>query len=426
MKVMKKPSKFPKILLIPVTAVAVLIVTLNVRNAMHVAESRQSEAARRPVPTQEPQEYTPVTATILSTGDFLPHGHLLASCQTADGYDFNPCFDLVREKIQSVDYAVCDFEFTLTDGSQGYQTYPLFWSPYETVDAVKNAGFDGIVLANNHQADQGDEGIQENVRVLNEKGLATLGERADADTPNYTIVNLNGIHIGLLAYTYGQIYDDGHAALNGMPLSVEASKNINVFDYNRLDAFYEQIAQDIQNMRQDGAEAVQVYMHWGNEYQITESGVQEEIAQKLCDLGVDALIGGHPHVIEPAAVLTNAEGHRMFCIYSVGNMLSCQHAYRMPEYTEGHTEDGVFVLTTYQREADRSVHLAKVDYIPTWVNLYEEDGVQKHVIVPLKDLSDPEALGLNLRENGSALAEESKQRTDELVAAGFDAFNSGE
>ena len=83
---------------------------------------------------------------------------------------------------------------------------------------------------------------------------------------------------------------------------------INSFDYDDLDTFYQEAEQNIKDMKADGAQFIVANMHWGLEYHLTESDDQREIAQKLCDLGVDALIGGHPHCLQPIDVFENDSG----------------------------------------------------------------------------------------------------------------------
>ena len=76
---------------------------------------------------------------------------------------------------------------------------------------------------------------------------------------------------------------------------------------------------------------------------MTEASWQREIAQKLCDMGVDAIIGGHPHVIEPVDVFTSEDGlDKTFCAFSLGNQLSNQRR-EMMRLKTGNTEDGLFI-----------------------------------------------------------------------------------
>ena len=148
-------------------------------------------------------------------------------------------------------------------------------------------------------------------------------------------------------------------------------------------------------------------MHWGNEFQLQQTTTQQEIAQKLCDLGYNAIIGGHPHVIQPAAVLTGSNGNKTFCIYSTGNMVSNQRREYMSASPNGYTEDAIFVYTTFERDNDGNVKLTKVDYTPLWMN---KSGSSYKLEICKGD-------------NLTASQQSSKNRTDGLVAEGFSAWN---
>ena len=140
-------------------------------------------------------------------------------------------------------------------------------------------------------------------------------------------------------------------------------------------------------MKAGGAQFIVANMLWGLEYHLTESDDQREIAQKLCDLGVDALIGGHPHCLQPIDVFENvADGHQMFCIFSEGNALSNQRTYLMTnEMPTGHTEDGVMVTLFLHQDTAGNVTIKDVDVLPTWVYRFQENG-SKYYILPLDDV----------------------------------------
>lgn len=350
----------------------------------------------------------PATATILSSGDYLIHKMILDSVRTEGGYDFDSIFTNVKDEITAADYAVCNFEFAITE-TGSFSFYPHFKLPPETADALKNAGFDFLVTANNHSGDDREDGIYRTVRILREKGFRTTGTFASPDEKKYAVVEVNGIKVGIVNYTFGTIDDQGLKALNGnYALDANASQCINVFQNEKLDLLYSELEQITADMKKDGAEAYIAYMHWGNEFQLQQTTTQQEIAQKLCDLGYDAVIGGHPHVIQPAAVLTNSDGHRTFCIYSTGNMVSNQRREYMPSSPNGYTEDAIFVYTTFDRDNDGNVTLTNVDYTPLWMN--KSGSSYKLEQCKGDDLT--------------ASQQSSKNRTDGLVSEGFSAFNS--
>ena len=350
----------------------------------------------------------PAKATILSSGDYLIHKMILDSVRTGNGYDFDSIFTNVKDEITAADYAVCNFEFTITE-TGNFSFYPHFKLPPETADALKNAGFDFLVTANNHSGDDREDGIYRTVKILRQKGFKTTGTFETPDEKKYSVVDVNGIKVGIVNYTFGTIDDQGLKALNGnYALDANASQCINVFQNEKLPQLYSELEQITADMKKDGAEAYIAYMHWGNELQLQQTTTQQEIAQKLCDLGYNAIIGGHPHVIQPAAVLTGSNGNKTFCIYSTGNMVSNQRREYMSASPNGYTEDAIFVYTTFERDNEGNVKLASVDYTPLWMN---KSG-SSYKLESCKG------------DNLTASQQSSKNRTDGLVAEGFSAWNS--
>ena len=349
----------------------------------------------------------PAKATILSSGDYLIHKMILDSVRTGNGYDFDSIFTNVKDEITAADYAVCNFEFTITE-TGNFSFYPHFKLPPETADALKNAGFDFLVTANNHSGDDREDGIYRTVKILRQKGFKTTGTFETPDEKKYSVVDVNGIKVGIVNYTFGTIDDQGLKALNGnYALDANASQGINVFQNEKLPQLYSELEQITADMKKDGAEAYIAYMHWGNEFQLQQTTTQQEIAQKLCDLGYNAIIGGHPHVIQPAAVLTGSNGNKTFCIYSTGNMVSNQRREYMSASPNGYTEDAIFVYTTFERDNEGNVKLASVDYTPLWMN---KSGSSYKLEICKGD-------------NLTASQQSSKNRTDGLVAEGFSAWN---
>lgn len=134
-------------------------------------------------------------------------------------------------------------------------------------------------------------------------------------------------------------------------------------------------------MKSAGAEYLIAYIHWGTEYETEESTYQEEMAQELCDLGIDALIASHPHVIQPVDLFTSSTGdHEMLCCYSLGNHLSNQRQELMDSMPTGHTEDGYMVQLTLEQTDDEPVSLTEVQFIPTWVYKNIVDGNAEYYI----------------------------------------------
>ena len=359
---------------------------------------------------QSKPEQKKITATVLNTGDILIHDNVLWGAEQSDGsYNFSKLFKEAQSYIKAADYAVANLEVTLGGEAAGkYRGYPGFNSPDSLLDYVKADGFDMLLTANNHCLDTGLSGMKRTVQQLKSKGLDFLGTKETSSDPTYVVKNINGIKIGMVAYTYGT-----NSSASG------AGALINYFSSANLPGFYTEAQSVIDNMKKDGAEAVVFYMHWGSEYHTKPATYQKAIAQELCNMGVDVIVGGHPHVLQPVE-LVYAEGseHTTVCLYSMGNSISNQRISEMTGLCEtGHTEDGVLFNYTFARDDDGEVYLDAVDLIPTWVDRYGTAGNYQYTMYPLETAAMAESYGLDSATVQKAKA--SYERTKKIMAEGL-------
>ena len=393
------------------------------------AQGSVSNTSDTPSTTPEPEPIVEVsTATVAVTGDLLMHSPIITGSydSSLNEYDFNDIFTYFSKYVSKADYAIANLETTLrgTEGGASYSGYPTFNCPDTIADAVKNAGFDMLLTANNHSYDTALKGFKRTVSVLDEKGIEHIGTYSSETDKKYVVKNINGINIGMICYTY-QTGDgsDGRVYLNGIRLAEEATNLVNAFSYSKLDEFYAEMNGHIQSMKADGAEAVVLYIHWGDEYKLKANTNQEEIAQQMCNLGVDVIVGGHPHVVEPIDLLTSETdpGHKTVCLYSMGNAVSNQRSERMNLKT-GHTEDGVLFSYTFSKYSDGTVMLKDVNVLPTWVNMFtsKKTGRRVYQIIPLDyTISDRWKTEFDLSDASAAAAEKSYERTVAIVGEGL-------
>ena len=354
--------------------------------------SEEAEVAQdtRPLPAA-PQVVS--TASLGATGDILLHTPILEACATWDGYDFSNVFANVSSVYEETDLMVANLEVTLAgaDYGDGYSSYPVFNSPDSITTALKNAGVDICLTANNHTYDTGDTGLARTLEVLDENGLEHLGTRESTDEHYLMTKNVNGIRLGMLCYTYDtREYTEGYLSLNFNTLSDEAENLVNTFNYENLDEFYANVQQQLDYMDMLNVDTSIIFIHWGTEYQDDPNDYQTQIAQKLCDMGVDVIIGGHPHVIQQFDALTSADGHETVCLYSMGNELSNQRSDLMDEDgNRGYTEDGLVFQVSFEKFNNGKVKVSGVNIVPTWVQL-DGNGYQ---IIALEGTDDPWSWG---------------------------------
>jgi len=330
-----------------------------------------SQATQPPTnPPTQPPVVKESTFTLSATGDILMHMPVINYYSSGSSYNFDGAFSYLKEYAAKADYAIANLETTLAglDNGYKYSGYPNFNCPDAIVDGLKNAGFDMLLTANNHSYDTRTVGLTRTQEVIADRALGYLGTQVDADALDYQLVEQNGITLGLMCYTYENNSDPNVKAPNDHTMSSADAPLMCTFDYSNLPVFYSEVEAYITEMKALGAEAVVMFIHWGNEYQTKQNSTQSAIAQKLCDLGIDVIIGGHPHVIQPVELLTSTvdEGHKTVCLYSMGNALSNQRRQNMNLNT-GHTEDGILFSVTFAKYSDGTVILESADALPLWV-----------------------------------------------------------
>lgn len=278
-------------------------------------------------------------ADLLFVGDAMQHQAQLDEALRLGGgkyYDYSDCFTLIAPEVIAADYAVVNLEVPLGGGPR-YSGYPCFSAPDSYAEALQNAGFDLFLTANNHCLDRGDAGVRRTVQALTRMGVDHTGTWHDAAERAATpplVKNINGIKVGFANYTYGT---------NG--IAPKAGAEIALIDRKAM-------AREVAALRKAGAEIVCVCIHWGVEYQLTEHPTQRETAQYLADLGVDLIIGSHPHVIQPMKVMHNAKNNKdVLVVYSLGNFIS--------NMKTGPTRGGALVKVRLTRRPDGTV---------TWTN----------------------------------------------------------
>lgn len=371
--------------------------------------------------TAPTEPYVTSTVSIGVTGDVLVHGPLIQAAKENDGsYDFTSMYEHIDDYFKKYDFMVANLEVTLGGTEAGpFQGYPAFNCPDSMVDALKDAGVDMLLTANNHSYDTHYNGFIRTQTVLNEKNMPYLGTQMTAEDKDYIVRDINGIKVGMVCYTYETTpTEDGRKTLNGIPLAAKACDLVTSFNYDDLAGFYAEMEQTISSMEAEGAEAIMVFMHWGNEYELKPNANQKAIAQKLCDLGVDVIVGGHPHVLQPFTTLTSSKGEKTYCIYSVGNCISNQRRESLTDVAnENYTEDGVIFGVEFEKWNDGTVKVCGIDLLPTWVYRSESGGRRVYSVIPL----DTEVKDWSVYGVGTSRLFSSYEQTMAILGEGINA-----
>ena len=376
------------------------------------------------VPTEPPVEKA-ATATISSTGDLLYHNRVIESgyIEETGEYNYDSIYAYINSYVQQADYAVANCEGTLCGLDNGfkYSGYPGFNTPDASIDAAKAAGFDMLLTANNHTYDTGTKGFHRTQEVIADRGLDYIGTRPNEEAKTYIVKDINGIKVGMVCYTYEtEKISDSRKSLNGIPLSSKDSPLVSTFHHRHLEEFYAQLYDELQAMKTEGADITVVYIHWGTEYVTKPNATQKKIAQQLCDMGVDIIVGGHPHVIQPIELLTSQAdpNHATVCLYSMGNAVSNIRKSTSKPYE---VEDGMLFSFTLAKYSDGSVIVEGINVLPTWVD--RRENPDSFPIIPLDtNVEDWSIFGLT--EATLPLAQKSLARSEAIYREGLDIANA--
>lgn len=356
------------------------------------------------------------TASVGVTGDMLGHLPLINSGLQPDGtYNFSYCYSYIAQYYEKYDFMVANLETTLGGGP--YSGYPGFNSPDAFAAGLKAAGVDMLLTANNHTYDTRNKGFIRTQQVLQEMDMPYIGTRQKPEDPTYRVQDINGIKVGMVCYTYETgAANSAQKSLNAIPMTEADSKLITSFNYNDLEGFYAELSGDLENMKKEGAEVTMVYIHWGDEYALKQNARQTAIAQKLCEMGVDVIVGGHPHVIQPMDTLVSSTGHTTYCIYSVGNALSNQSRNTLSTANSKYTEDGVIFGVTFEKWSDGAVNVKEISILPTWVNRQNSGGELTYTVIPLDTALET---WNNFGVNNQSLPYDSYDRTMSILGEGY-------
>ena len=409
--------------IITLLGIIILLVNFAVK-IVNNNNSAVSPAKPDTVSSEAAPEIKETTATVLSTGDIMVHSTQLSGAlvKSTGEYDFSAFFKELIPYFSGADLNVANLEVTFGGTAAGvYSGYPAFNTPDSLADAIKDSGINFLVTANNHSFDTGFSGLKRTAKVLKEKGIEFIGTKETDSDPEYTVKTVNDINIGIANYTYEtspQNPQAGRKYINGNLISSEANSYINSFSYNRIEEFYKDAERVIKGMKQNGAEYIVFYMHWGNEYQTTPNTHQKSIAQRLSNMGVDMIIGSHPHVIQPVELITSEDGQNStVCLYSTGNAVSNQRQEIMDSCPSGHTEDGMLFSFTLKKDKN-GVSLDGLDIIPTWVNRYRGGSGYQYTIYPIEDVEKGIAK-YGFDSTAAAKYRKSFDRTKTIIAKGL-------
>ena len=310
------------------------------------------------------------TIDIAVIGDIMCHNsqYIDAYDKTSETYDFSYVFDDIKQYIESADFAIGNLETTLAGNKIAYSGYPTFNTPEVMATDLKELGVDLVSTTNNHCVDKGLIGIENTIDELDKVGLLHTGTyKSEAESNKLLTVDVKGIKIGVVAYTYGT---------NGLPTPNEYSVNL-ISD--------EKIISDLSKMKEKNVDLTIAIMHWGEEYQTSPNKEQDRLANLLFENGVDIILGGHPHVLQKMEKreITLEDGSKKdgFIIYSLGNFISGQ--------VKENTKQSVILnlQVTKHAEGDKKISIDSANYVPIY--MYDKKEGKRFKLLDIeKEIND--------------------------------------
>jgi len=301
----------------------------------------------------KPEDRDIVTVSLV--GDIMVHSDQLAAAhhKGSGKYSFEGFFTEVKPFLSSADLTIGNLETTLAGSSKGYTGYPKFNSPQEILRALRWSGFDVLTTANNHAMDRKKDGVLKTIDYLDAAGIKHTGTFSSAAERNEPlIIDIKGLKIGILAYTYGT---------NGLQIPRGSEYLVNLLNPER-------VREDIRKAREKGADIILVNPHFGVEYRRSPNEAGQRLVEELFASGADIVAGSHPHVLQ---LMTRRDRQKdmegFFAAYSLGNFISAQ----MDQYRDS----GVILNFKIEKDpASGKARLIEANYIPTWVHVYRENG----------------------------------------------------
>ena len=299
----RRVKKMPIVILLLIIIGGTVGVWYLINNSGDNSKSSNKKSSKSKTETTEKIEKTK-KMSLVAVGDCLIHGAVYMDARTGtDSYDFSGMIELVGPYISKYDLKYYNQETIIGGKKLGVSHYPRFNSPEEIGDNMVSLGFNLVSLANNHSLDKDEVGILNSNEYWKTKDVVTAGTYSSSEERNdIKVYEKNGIKYAFLAYT---------TTTNGLTIPKGKEYLLNVYSD-------EQAKEDIDKMK-DKVDVIIVSMHWGEEYVFEPTSSQKEIAKYLSSLGVNLIIGSHPHVVEPVGFVGDT-----LVIYSLGNFLSGQ------------------------------------------------------------------------------------------------------
>ena len=342
-----------------------------VKNAAQSKSQSKEKADDNSEKPKENKNLEKKEITITCWGDYMNHITQIRQAK-ATNYDFTDSFAVIKDIVGKSDLSVVNLETTIAKDTSDMSGYPEFATHENVIKALKDTGFDVVSTANNHAYDRRLKGIDHTIEIIEKYGLKRTGTFKENESTNPLIVDVKGIKVGFFSYSQ---------MLNGyekLMLNSGRDTAVNLIDMDK-------IKKDVDYLKKNHADVIMCYMHWGEEYSDYPNEYQKTTFKKLADMGVDLVIGSHPHTIQKSEVIEN-NGKKSYCVYSLGNLVSDQRESYGQYYG---VEIGVYSDIKIEKIGDKTT-VKSFENKPYYVDKYTDSVTTRYVVVPVKQVLNSE------------------------------------
>ncbi len=343
-------------------------------------------------------EETEQKITLMMIGDNLLHPSVIRTGYQEDGSrNYAHLFEPIKEYLNCSDIKIINQETIFGGNDREFTGFPYFNSPTEVGDAIVEAGFNVVLHASNHTADQKLSGMLHCIEYWKQyPEMLVVGMYENEENNNHDIglLEIEGVTFAILNYTYGPNFPMIETSIQGhLGMLCDWDTNTGVIDFTKI---HPNVLTDIQKAK-EVADVVIVCPHWGAEYITTPTTYQKDFALQMTEAGADVIIGTHPHVVQPIEWIESTNGNRALCYYSLGNYVSGQdQALSMLE---------AMAWITFLVEEDGIVIVEEQTGVIPMVCHYE-NGPRNHQVYLLDDYTEELASNHGVRQFGSYLSYE--------------------
>jgi poly-gamma-glutamate synthesis protein (capsule biosynthesis protein) len=296
------------------------------------------------------------------TGDIMCHSTQFKFAAVGkDSFDFKPTYREIKPYFDNCDVVVGNLETVVEVKGVKYSGYPVFNTPEDFLEGLKFAGFNILSTANNHAYDLKERGVLSTINHIHSAGMDNVGTyKTERGRDSVCLFEKNRIKFAILSYTYG--------------VNLYTIPNEKSFLVNRINE--ELIKKDIINYRNEGADLIILFFHFGKEYAKVPDKFQKELVAKAIKFGADIIIGSHPHTLQPVKFFkSQGKIDTGFTAYSLGNFISNQRW----RYSDG---GAVLNFSVEKNMNNGKIKLKSVKYLPIWVFKGYTDNGSEYVILP--------------------------------------------